>query len=162
MRLQQCTMLLKRIKRMLLVLVLAAIGCADVIKVYNMLLCFRKLVDVVHAQPPNLCDTTHPGVHIHMVSTHTHAQLAPCTNSLLVDIYRDPNVTFASTMLRGGNPPPQLVFADKQRETDALNALLATADPTAINGSFSPITMFISDNTGFVRSLSGMWVLWWW
>ena len=83
-------------------------------------------------------------------------QLAPCPNALVVDVYRDTNLTFAATMLRGGQVPPQLIYADKQREANALAELLATADPTALNGTaVSPITMFLSDNTGFVRSLSG-------
>ncbi len=148
MRTAQCTMLLKRIKRLLLLLLLAVLGCADVIKVcsrayYARLVQLSWVYIARHLNvPTHPCDTPPP-------------QLAPCTNSMLVGMYRDPNVTFASTMLRGGQPPPQLVFADRQRESDALNALLANADPTAINGSFPPITMFISDNTGFVRSLSG-------
>lgn len=93
------------------------------------------------------------------LTAHTTLQLAPCPNALLVDIYRDSNLTFAATMLRGGQTIPPLVFADKQREANALNDLLATADPTALNDCVGPITMFLSDNTGFVRSLSSMLLL---
>ena len=57
-------------------------------------------------------------------------------------------------MLRGGNIPPQLVYVDKRREEAAINEYLTNADPTALNDSTGPITMFVSDNTGFVRSLS--------
>lgn len=116
--------------RLPLLLALAALIGANVIKV-------------------RLCTHTHP------LTTTGQTQLAPCPNALLLDVYRDTNLTFAATMLRGGQPPPQLVFADKQREANAVTNFLETADPSALNGTIGPITMFLADNTGFVRSLSG-------